>query len=221
MDQRSAEWFAARAGKATASKIADIVARTKTGWGASRANYAAQLVAERLTGRVEEGFSNAAMQWGTEKEPDARAAYAFHVDVDVEEVGFVIHPGIPMAGASPDGLVGTDGLVEIKCPGTAAHIDALLRGEIPGKYQTQMNWQMACTKRKWCDFVSYDPRLPESMQLFVKRLERDDAEITRLEMEVMTFLADVTRTVEMLRQQYEYTMPAEAKALVDLVSAGA
>lgn len=219
MDQRSPEWFSARCGKATASRIADIVARTKSGPSASRTNYAAQLVAERLTGKVEEGFSNAAMQWGTEKEPDARAAYAFYADVDVEECGFFIHPGIPMAGASPDGLVGTDGLVEIKCPNTASHIETLMRGEIPTKYRTQMLWQLACTKRKWCDFVSYDPRMPETMQLFVKRLERDEAEITPLEMEVMTFLADVARTVEMLRRNYEPT--PEAKRLVELVTAGA
>lgn len=203
MDQRSAEWFAARVGKATASKIADIVAKTKTGWGASRANYAAQLVAERLTGEPADSFSNAAMQWGTNMEPEAREAYSFRHDVDVVEVGFVDHPAIPMSGASPDGLVGTDGLVEIKCPNTATHIATLLGGTIPTKYETQMLWQMACTGRQWCDFASYDPRLPESMRLFVKRLHRDDEAIAELEADVAAFLAEVDATVASLRALYD------------------
>lgn len=203
MEQRSPEWFAARCGKATASRIADIVARTKSGPAASRMNYEAQLIAERLTGCVEAGFTNAAMQWGTDKEGEARDAYSFRYDVDVEECGFIIHPGVPMAGASPDGLIGTPGLVEIKAPNTATHIATLEAGKVPSRYLTQIYWQMACTGREWCDFVSYDPRMPESMRLFVQRVERDDTEITRLETEVMTFLADVTRKVELLRQSYE------------------
>lgn len=206
--QRSPEWFALRAGKVTASRVSDVIARTKTGWGASRANYAAQLVAERLTGKAEEGFSNAAMQWGTDKEPDARDAYSFFRDVDVTECGFAIHPGIPQAGASPDGLVGDDGLVEIKCPNTATHIDTLLTKSVPSKYLTQMQFQMACTKRQWCDFVSYDPRMPENMRLFVARVERDDAEIMRLTTEVHTFLAEVARTVFMLQRSYAPTFEA-------------
>lgn len=220
MEQRSDEWFAARCGKVTASRVADVVARTKTGWGASRTNYAAQLIAERLTGVVEQGFTNAAMQWGNDKEAEARDIYCFRHDADVVECGFINHHGIPMAGASPDGLVGHDGLVEIKCPNTATHIDTLTLGAVPGKYITQMQWQMACTKREWCDFVSYDPRMPESMRLFVQRIERDVEEITRLEMEVMTFLADVTRKVEMLRHKYESKPSPEAERLVDLVRAG-
>lgn len=200
--QRTDEWFAARLGKATASRIADIVARTKSGYSASRANYAAQLVAERLTGTVAESFSNAAMQWGTATEPEARAAYEWETDATVVEVGFIDHPRIAMAGASPDGLVGDDGLVEIKCPNVATHIETLLGGTVPAKYVTQMQWQMACTGRRWCDFVSYDPRLPDEMRLFVQRVERDDARISELEKEVETFLAEVDDTVRRLRERY-------------------
>lgn len=201
MDQRSEEWFAARIGKATASRIADVVARTKSGYSASRSNYAAQLVCERLTGAQADSFSNAAMQWGTDHEPDARDAYSFRADVDVEEVGFVDHPTLD-AGASPDGLVGADGLVEIKCPNTATHIETLLNGTIADKYHVQMQWQMACTGRLWCDYVSYDPRMPENMRLFVQRVERDPLRIAELESEVCAFMQEVGATVTRLRARY-------------------
>ena len=200
MEQRSPEWFAARLGKATASSIADIVAKTKSGYSTSRANYAAQLVAERLTGVAAERYSNAAMQHGTETEPQARAAYTFLTDRDVVEVGFIDHPRIPMTGASPDGLVGIDGLIEIKCPYTATHIDTLLSQKVPDKYIIQMSWQMACTGRMWCDYVSFDPRLPADLQLFVKRVQRDDAHIAMLEAEVSAFLAEVETTISKLQE---------------------
>lgn len=200
--QRSPEWFAARSGKVTASRVADVIAKTKTGWGASRANYAAQLVAERLTGTVEEGYTNAAMQWGTDQEPEARIAYEFRHEVTVFEVGFVPHPSIAMAGASPDGLVGEFGLVEIKCPNTATHIETLRSGSVPGKYLTQMQWQMACTQRDWCDFVSFDPRMPEAMRLFVRRVPRDEDLIAELEREVVAFLAEIDATVAELTRLY-------------------
>lgn len=202
MDQRSAEWFAARVGKATASRIADVVARTKTGWGASRANYAAQLVAERLTGEPTEMFCSPAMQWGVDTEAEARAAYREHSLCDVVEVGFVDHPSIEMSGASPDGLIAADGMLEIKCPNTSTHIATLLEGKVPGKYVTQMQWQMACCGRAWCDFASYDPRLPEAMRLFVKRVDRDEALIAQLEKDVAEFLAEVAETVARLRNLY-------------------
>ena len=202
MDQGSAEWFAARLGKATASKIADIMARTKSGPSASRANYAAQLIAERLTGTPAESFTNAAMQWGTETEGQARDAYRMERLCEVTEIGFADHPTIPMSGASPDGLVDDDGLVEIKCPNTATHIDTLLTKAVPGKYVKQMMWQMACTGRAWCDFASFDPRLPEEMQLLVVRLHRDDAMIAEIEAEVVAFLAEVETTVAALRERY-------------------
>ncbi len=202
--QGSDEWKALRCGKVTASRVADVIAKTKSGWGASRFNYAAELIAERLTGVAAEAFTNAAMQWGTDQEPSARMAYEFMQDVTVEQIAFVAHPSIADAGASPDGLVGESGLVEIKCPNTATHIDTLIKQEIPAKYITQMMWQMACTGRKWCDFVSYDPRLPESMQLFVKRIDRDDKLIAELESEVSIFLdTEVSTKVGALRQLYE------------------
>jgi putative phage-type endonuclease len=205
MDQRSAEWFAARLGKATASKIADVTAKDRTGKGyaASRANYAAQLIAERLTGTPAETYQSAAMLHGTDTEAEARHAYCFFRDAEVVEVGFVDHPTVAMSGASPDGLVGTDGLLELKCPNTATHISTLTGKSVPGKYVKQIMWQLACTGRQWCDFASYDPRLPESMRLIVIRLHRDDAMIAELEAEVAKFLAEVDATVATLRNQYE------------------
>ena len=200
--QGTPEWFDLRRGKVTASRVADVVAKTKSGWGASRANYAAQLVAERLTGVTAESYTNAAMQWGTATEPEARSAYEFLRDADVRDVGFVPHPTIAMAGASPDGLVGDDGMVEIKCPNTATHIATLLGEPIPTSYITQMQWQLACTGRQWCDWVSYDPRLPESMRLHVQRILRNNTQIDGLEYEVKKFLADIDATVEALQAKY-------------------
>jgi putative phage-type endonuclease len=191
IEQRSDQWFAARIGKVTASKVADVIAKTQSGFAASRANYMAQLVCERLTGQREEFFTSAAMQHGTDTEPLARAAYESLKDVLVDEVGFVPHPAIEMAGASPDGLVGDDGLLEIKCPNTATHIDTLLTQTVPSKYNTQMQFQMACTGRSWCDFVSFDNRLPEELQLFVKRVPRDDVFIKQTEDAIVKFLAEL------------------------------
>lgn len=215
--QGSPEWVALRVGKATASRIADVVAKTKTGWGASRANYMAELVAERLTGTAAESYTNAAMAWGTEKEPDALAAYEFLVDTEIERVAFVPHPTIPMSGASPDGLVGTSGLVEVKCPNTATHIETLLGQNVPGKYVTQIMWQLACTGRQWCDFVSFDPRLPDSMRLFVRRVWRDDAAIAGLEADVSVFLAELATRVAELERLYQ---PRREKPDLPLVMAG-
>lgn len=200
--QGSPEWFAIRLGKVTASRVADVVAKTKTGPGASRANYMAELIAERLTNEPAEKFTNAAMQWGTEKEPDARAAYEFRTDATVTEIGFVVHPKIDASGASPDGLIGDNGLIEIKCPGTATHLETLLGQAVPAKYLTQMQWQMACTGREWCDFVSYDPRLPESMCLFIKRVARDAARINELETEVAAFLLEMSIKLSQLNSLY-------------------
>lgn len=202
VEQGTAEWHALRCGKATASRIADMLAKTKTGWGASRANYRAQLVAERLTGTVAESFTNEAMKWGTATEPDARAAYSFYCGADVALTDFVDHPEIAMSGCSPDGLVGEHGLVEIKCPNTATHIETLLGGTIPSKYVLQMQWQMACTGRQWCDFVSYDPRMPEDMRLFVQRLARSDGDIAEIAAGVRVFLAEVDATVSRLTDLY-------------------
>ncbi len=200
--QGSDAWKALRLGKVTASRVADVVAKTKTGYSASRANYAAQLIAERLTGTPAESYTNAAMQHGTETEPEARAAYEFYQGVTVEEVAFVPHPKIDQAGCSPDGLVGGDGLVEIKCPNTATHLETLLGQAVPGKYETQMQFQMACTGAKFCDFVSYDPRMPENMRLFIKRVPRDDARIKELESEVAAFLLEMAVKLSQLNTLY-------------------
>ena len=199
MEQRSAEWHAARLGKVTASKVADVVARTKTGYAASRANYMAQLVCERLTGKPTEGFSSAAMEWGVEQEAAARDAYSAKVGELVTEVGFVDHPSIANSGASPDGVVGA-GIVEIKCPSTATHIEYLFEREPPQKYFYQMQWQMACTGAEWCDWVSYDPRMPENLQLLVVRIPRDTDCITLLEKEVSEFLAELDVKVSKLKE---------------------
>jgi len=203
MEQYSPEWFAERAGKATASRIADIIAKTRNGWGASRKNYMAELVAERLTGQAAESYTNAAMQWGIDTEPDARAAYEFYTSNEVELIGFVPHPKIEDSGASPDGLVSNSGLTEIKCPNTATHIDTLLGAAIPDKYIIQMQWQMACTGREWCDFVSFDPRMPEELRLFVERMERDNERIKELEERVETFLAEVSEKVVKLQEMQD------------------
>jgi putative phage-type endonuclease len=201
MEQRSPEWFAARLGKVTASKVADVIAKTKTGYSASRENYMAQLVCERMTGVQGESYSNAAMQWGTDQEPLARAAYEAAQDVLVDETGFVIHPRISEAGASPDGLVGHDGLIEIKCPNTSTHIDTILSDTVPGKYFTQMQWQMACTERKWCDFVSFDPRMPDGLQLYIKRVEYRPDYVEMLEAEVTAFLAELEMKILKLNER--------------------
>jgi len=201
--QRTEDWYAARLGKVTASRVADVVAKTKSGPSASRSNYMAELICERLTGRQGDNYQNAAMVWGTETEPKARAAYEAETGSLVEGVGFVPHPTITMSGASPDGLVGDDGLVEIKCPNTATHIDTILSETVPGKYITQMQWQMACTGRKWCDFISYDPRVPEKMQLWVKRVERDDKRIEELEKEVNEFLGELDAYISKLKEKYD------------------
>ena len=201
MDQRTPEWFAARCGKVTASKIADIVAKTKEGKAsASRKNYMAQLVCERLTGKPKEGYSDAAMQWGTDQEPFARDAYSAKTGELVTEVGFVNHPRIAMSGASPDGLVGADGNVEIKCPETAQHLEYLLDRKPPQKYYDQMQWQMACCMTQWCDFVSFDPRMPAELQLLVVRIKRDEDRIKLLEAEVETFLEELDAKVKALKE---------------------
>ena len=195
--QGSTEWFYQRLGKVTASRVADVIAKTKTGYSTSRDNYMAQLVVERLTFTKQESYTNAAMQWGTDTEPFARAAYEAKVEILVTEVGFITHPWIEMSGASPDGLA-DDGLVEIKCPNTATHIATLLDQKVPEKYITQMMWQMACTARPWCDFVSFDPRMPEKHQLFIKRVMADKEIIQHLENMVTQFLREVELKIQQL-----------------------
>lgn len=199
MQQGTDEWFAARCGKVTASRVADIMRQTKSGYSATRDKYMGQLIAERLTGFVAKSYTNAAMQWGTDTEPQARAVYEFERLVTVEQIGFVDHPTIAMSGASPDGLVGSDGLVEIKCPETHTHIETLLSGKVSADYVTQMHWQMACTGRTWCDFVSFDPRMPEHLQLFVRRIDAEPERIEEMQDAVTAFLTELEAKVAALQ----------------------
>lgn len=187
--QGTDEWKQLRLGKATASRIKDIVATTKTGYSTSRDKYMTQLLLERLTNTVAESYSNDAMQWGVDNEPFARSAYESTKSVLVDQVAFVNHPTIEMAGASPDGIVG-EGLVELKCPMSHTHLESLLGG-LDDQYKVQVQWQMACTGAKWTDLCSFDPRFPAELQLVIKRFERDDAYIATLEKEVIKFLAEL------------------------------
>lgn len=189
--QGTDEWLASRIGKVTASKVFDVMSKTKTGYSAGRKNYQAQLIVERLTGIKEESYTNAAMQWGTFTEPLAREAYEAINLCEVKERGLVDHPTIKNFGASPDGLVGEDGLIEIKCPNTATHLDYLLSKKVPKQYMLQMHTQMICTERSWCDFVSFDPRLPEHLQILIIRVEKDEALVLEIETEVKKFLEEI------------------------------
>lgn len=200
--QGTPEWYAVRCGKVTASRIADLTAKIKSGPSASRTTYMGELICERLTGVVTDGFKSAAMQWGNDHEPQARLNYAFDRNVEIVEVGFADHPTIKMAGASPDGLVGSDGLAEFKCPNTATHLETLRTRNVPSGYVKQMYWQMACTGRQWNDFTSYDPRLPEQMQMITVRLVRNAEVIQALEAEVSAFIAELDATVADLRATY-------------------
>lgn len=202
VEQGSKEWARARLGRATASKVADIIARTKSGWSTSRANYAAEIIAERLTGETAESYISTAMQWGIDKEPEARTAYEFRVDTTVQKVGFALHPTIKESGCSPDGWIAQHGAVQIKCPLTSTHLDTLQGAPIPERYITQMQWELACSGRKWCDYVSYDPRLPEAMRLFIKRVHRDNILIADLERCVTTFLAEIGVRIKELSKLY-------------------
>lgn len=199
MQQRTDEWIAARCGKVTASRVADVMATTKSGPAAARKNYMMELLCQRLTGNVEQGFNSAAMQRGTDLEPIARSAYEVDSGVMVIEVGLVDHPSIQWFGASPDGLVNDDGLVEIKCPNTATHIEFLRTGKPDGRYVWQMMAQMVCTGRKWCDFVSFDDRLPEHLQYRKVRVERCEKTIEKMEAEIRSFLAELETLINELK----------------------
>ena len=201
IEQRTDDWFAARLGKVTASSLYKVLAKTKTGYGADRGNYMTQLVLERVTGSKAESYTNASMQWGIDQEPFARAAYEASRGVMVDEVGFIPHPTIEAAGASPDGLVGDDGMVEIKCPDSKTALECWLSDTpVEGKYFAQMQWQMRCADRSWCDYVVFDPRMPTKAQLFVTRVQRDDEWLTVAEAEVVKFLAEVDAKVAALKK---------------------
>jgi putative phage-type endonuclease len=198
IEQGSEAWLQLRLGKITASRITDVIAQVKSGEAAGRENYRIELVCERLTGKPTEGFTNAHMERGTELEPFARAWYEVEKGEFVKQVPFVDHPTIKNAGASPDGIIG-EGLIEIKCPMAKTHIKYLLEDRVPAKYMPQMAWQMACTHSKWVDFVSYCPELPQDMQMFIKRYERDDAYIAELKAKVIEFDIEVEQVIARLR----------------------
>lgn len=198
IEQNTPEWLQARCGSLGASAVSEALSRTKSGWGAGRANVKARLVIERLTNTPQDSYKSSAMQWGHDQEDAAANAYSFLTGNAVEVCGIFKHPTIEGTHASPDRLVGEEGLVEIKCPNSATHLDTLLSKKIPGNYVTQMQWQMAVTGRKWCDFVSFDPRFPESKQVFIQRVERDDKVIANLEKEVAAFLEEVAADLKAL-----------------------
>jgi putative phage-type endonuclease len=208
IEQRTDEWFQQRLGKVTASRMSDVLARIKSGEAAVRANYKAQLVAERLTGYPQDSYTNAAMKWGTDQEPFARLAYEIEADEFVKECGFIDHPVIAMSGASPDGLVGKDGMVELKCPETKTHLQMLLTGEVSSKWIDQVVWQLACNPdREWNDFVSFDPRLPPELRVFKKRFYRDNDVIKSYETEVKLFLSEVDAMVLKLKNHTAANQP--------------
>lgn len=196
VEQGSDEWFAARLGIATASRYKDIMARTP----APKANYSAELVAERLTGERENGYTSADMQWGNDYEPVARLTYKLNnPDKNVRECGIFIHDDI-QCGASPDGLVDDDGTIEIKCPKTSTHIQTLKSKNLPAQYYWQVQGQLWITGRKWCDFISYDPRLPENAAYICIRVERDDEKIALLEKSVREFIGQVQDDTKLLKE---------------------
>ena len=191
VEQRSDRWYALRCGSVGASEIASLMAKTKSGYSSSRSNLMARVICERLTGKSEPMFVTAAMQDGIDTEPQSIAHYEFVTNTTVIPSGLFQHPTIDGTHATPDGLIGEDGLIESKSPKTSTHIGTLISQTIPNKYLLQMQWQMACTGRQWCDFVSYDPRMPPNLQMWVKRVERDDKLIAEVEAEVVKFLKEV------------------------------
>jgi len=198
VQQGTPEWHQLRAGKVTASRVADILAKTKTGPSASRQNYLIELALQRTTGSIAESYSNSAMEWGTQTEPQARVAYEVATHNFVDQVAFIDHPTIKWFGCSPDGLVG-DGLIEIKCPNSATHWEYFKAKEPPKKYFIQMQAQMACTGAKWCDFVSFDPRMPERSQLLIVNVPRDNEFIVYMETEIKQFLSEVEVEVNLMK----------------------
>jgi putative phage-type endonuclease len=202
VDQGSAEWLKLRTGWVTGSRVGDVMAKlkTKNSESAARRDYRTEIVCEILTGRAADHYVSPAMQWGMDNEQFARTAYELEFDVEVDSVGFATHPAFSRFGASPDGLIGLDGVVEFKCPNTATHLDYILEGKIPPQYKPQMMAEIVCTGREWCDFVSFDPRLPKKLRLYVVRCRRDEEYIAEMEREVCQFLAEVDETIEILNK---------------------
>jgi len=201
LEQRTPEWHLMRNGCVTGSRVADVVATLKKGgYAACRQNYLMEVVVSRLTGLAPDHFVNAAMQWGIDNEQFARAAYEMETDCMVESVGFALHSKIGYFGASPDGLIGSDGVLELKCPTSDTHLRYIMEGVVPIDYMPQMMAEMACTDRQWCEFVSFDPRMPKNLQLFIRRFKRDDKFIGIMEQEVEKFLGEVEETLDSIAQ---------------------
>ena len=199
VQQGTPEWFQMRLGKVTASRVADILAKTKTGPSASRQNYLIELALQRTTGIIQESYSNAAMEWGTQTEPQARVAYEVRTNNFVDQLAFVDHPSIAWFGCSPDGLVSDRGLVEIKCPNSPTHWEYFKAKKAPNKYVIQMQAQMAVTGRDWCDFVSFDPRMPDRSQLLIAQVPKDPEFILFMETEIKQFLSEVEVEVNLMK----------------------
>jgi putative phage-type endonuclease len=198
-EQNSAKWILARTGRITASRICDVMATLKRGGeAASRRDYRAELIAERLTGQVENRYVSKEMRYGSEQEPFARTAYEIRTANMVDQVGFVFHPRLDFSGASPDGLIHEDGGLELKCPKTTTHLAYVAAGTVPKEYEDQMLWNMACTEREWWDFVSFDPRLPEKLRLFIVRMPRDEARMGEIEREAMRLNHEIDAICEQL-----------------------
>jgi putative phage-type endonuclease len=201
VEQGTPEWHQLRLGKVTASRVADILAKTKTGPSASRNNYLIELALQRVTKAIEESYTNSAMEWGIQTEPQARVAYEVKTNNFVDQVAFIDHPTIANFGCSPDGLVGSDGLIEIKCPNSATHWSYIKDNAPPNKYFIQMQAQMAVTGAKWCDFVSFDPRMPERSQLLIVNVPRDPEFISSMEEEIKQFLNEVEVEVNLMEKR--------------------
>lgn len=201
MEQRTDEWLQARVGHITGSRMADVISKIKTGESQTRLNYKTQLVTERLTNQPVQTYFNSIMQQGIDREPDARMLYELENKVDVEEVGFIKHPTLAWSGVSVDGLVGKDGIIEIKSPLETTHTNTLLKKQAPKKYYPQMQWGMCVTQRSFCDFVSYNPAFPEDLMLFVIRVERDDDYIKMLEEEVVKFNEEIEQLLNSIKEK--------------------
>jgi putative phage-type endonuclease len=213
VQQNSPEWLTLRCGMVTSSRVGDVVKKLKRGgYSKERSNYMMDKLTEVLTGRTTENYVSMAMDFGIENEPLARTVYEIAKDVEVDLIGFVKHPSVPRSGASPDGLVGEDGLVEIKVPNTGTHLEYFIAGIVPDEYKPQMMWQMACTGRAWCDFVSYDPRLPQEFGLLIVRYERDEQMIAEMEREVTQFIVELNAMCEKLQASKRESGPAPERA---------
>lgn len=199
--QGSAEWLQNRVGRVTASRVKDVMDFLKKGGpSAQRKNYMAEIIAETLTGIASEHYVSPYMQWGIETEREARAAYEIESGNIVDQTGLFVHDSMSRFAASPDGLVGTHGLFEAKCPQTTTHLAWLKDGGVPEDHLAQVWSQLACTGREWCDWVSFDPRLPEPLQLIIQRVHRDDAKIAEVEASVLAFLEEIVAEIEALRE---------------------